>query len=189
MNSKRIDYGEDWNDPQVKQFTDLHWLPISKEIPQTATITLVRNRFHDSNSLLDTIIPFSPGAGYTDFISVPKDKIRSEPYMSPVTNTKVVSTIEFEVSDDLYVEVKDSFFLIDGLALIGGFLALNIAVFSYIFSLFMPWLMHLRIIQGLFRVDPARGKKPKSAAKMNSRKNEDLLEDAKNAMKRRVPLS
>ena len=62
------------------------------------------------------------------------------------TNTAVVSTIEFEVSDDLYVEVRQSFFLFDGLALIGGLFALLLAVSSYIFSLFMPWLMHLEII-------------------------------------------
>ena len=151
-------------------------------------MTLVRNRFHDSESLLNTIIPFA-GGDSEDFISVPKSKIRTEPYMYPITHNQVISTIEFEVSDDLYVEVKESFFLFDGLALIGGFFALCVAVFSYIFSLFMPWLMHLQIIQGLFRVDPSKGKKPKSAAKMNSKKNEELLEEAKNAMKRRVPLS
>ena len=47
-----------------------------------------------------------PGAGYEEFISVPKDKVRSEPYMYPVKNYQVISNIEFEVSDDLYVEVK-----------------------------------------------------------------------------------
>jgi len=49
--------------------------------------------------------------------------------------------------------------------------------------------MHLQIIQGLFRVDPTKGKKPKSKAKMDSRKNEELLEDARNAMRKRTPLS
>ena len=149
---------------------------------------MVRNRFHDSDSLLDTIIPYTEGTGYQDFISVPREKIRTEPYMYG-NGGGIVSAIEFEVSDDLYVEVKQSFFLFDGLALVGGFFALCVAVASYIFSLFMPWLMHLRIIQGLFRVDPSKGKKPKSQTKMNSRKNEDLLEDARNAMRRRVPLS
>ena len=106
VNSKRIDYGEDWTTPNVQQFTDMHWLPISRIVPQQATVTLVRNRFHDSESLLDTFIPFKPGDGYEDFISVPKDKIRTEPYLYPNQNEKVVAAIEFEVSDDLYVEVK-----------------------------------------------------------------------------------
>ena len=66
--------------------------------------------------------------------------------MYPLTHDKVISAIGFEVSDDLYVEVKESFFLFDGLALIGGLFAISVAVFSYIFSLFMPWLMHLQII-------------------------------------------
>ena len=124
----------------------MHWVPISKIVPLTTTVTFIRNRFHDAESLLDTIIPYMPGKGYEEFLSVPKDKIRTEPYMYSSTNTAVISTIEFEVSDDLYVEVRQSFFLFDGLALIGGLFALLLAVSSYIFSLFMPWLMHLQII-------------------------------------------
>ena len=73
--------------------------------------------------------------------------------------------------------------------MIGGFFALNVAVFSYIFSLFMPWLMHLKIIEGLFRIDPSKGKKPKSQAKMSTRKNEDLLADARAAVKKRTMMT
>ena len=101
----------------------------------------------------------------------------------------MVSTIEFEVSDDLYVEVQLGESIVDALALIGGFFALLLAVSTYIFSLFMPWLMHLEIISGLFKVDPSKGKKPMSKAKLKERRKEELLRDARNSMKRRVKIT
>ena len=190
INSKRIDYGEDWTNPEVHQYTDLHWLPVSFDNPQTSRVTFENNRFISSNSLLKKILP---GSQYIseeiDFISVSKDKIRTEPYMYPRTNRFVVSTIEFEVSDDLYVEVQLGESIVDALAFIGGFFALLLAVFTYIFSLFMPWLMHLEIIQGLFRVDPSKGKKPMSKSKLKERRKEELLKDARNSMKRRVKIT
>ena len=147
INSKRIDYGEDWTNPEVHQYTDLHWLPVSFDNPLTSRVTFESNRFISSDSFLKKILP---GSQYIseeiDFISVSKDKIRTEPYMYPRTNRFVVSTIEFEVSDDLYVEVQLGESIVDALAFIGGFFALLLAVFTYIFSLFMPWLMHLEII-------------------------------------------
>ena len=106
INSKKIDYGEDWTTPEVIEYTDLHWLPVSKSSPQTTRVTFDNNRFVQSDSLLKKIIPgIKHIADEIDFISVSKSKILNEPYMYTRKNRFVVSTIEFEVSDDLYVEV------------------------------------------------------------------------------------
>ena len=106
INSKKIDYGEDWTTPEVIEYTDLHWLPVSKSNPQTTRVTFDNNRFVQSDSLLKKIIPgIKHIADEIDFYSISKSKIRNEPYMYTRKNRFVVSTIEFEVSDDLYVEV------------------------------------------------------------------------------------
>ena len=64
INSKKIDYGDDWETPQVHQYTDMHWLPITKRTPLTATVTLIRNRFSPAETLLETFLPYKGGDGF-----------------------------------------------------------------------------------------------------------------------------
>ena len=59
INSKRIDYGEDWTNPEVHSYTDLHWLPVSFDNPLTSRVTFDNNRFISSDSLLKKILPGS----------------------------------------------------------------------------------------------------------------------------------
>ena len=61
MNSKKIDYGEDWTTPEVIEYTDILWLPLSMNNPQTTRVTFDNNRFVQSDSQLKK---FMPGSQY-----------------------------------------------------------------------------------------------------------------------------
>ena len=84
------------------------------------------------------------------------------PYSYPYSNPTVVGAVEIQVASDLTMEqvhVDDYF---DAFALTGGIFMFLVAIFGFVFNIFMGWLMHLEIVRVLFRVDPTLGKKKKS---------------------------
>lgn len=78
---------------------------------------------------------------------------------------------------------------IDAFALTGGCFIFFAAIFSFIFSIGVEWLMNLEIVRNLFKVDPTLGKKNKSLSKMKTSDPKQLLEQAKDIVKNRVTIT
>lgn len=126
-----------------------------------------------------------------EYISLKKDLITTQAYMYAATNPWVVSSIEFQVSDDLYMQQVETPLFLDVLAQIGGLFILLKVVFAFIFSLLVPASMYLDLIKELFKVEPAseKFKKPKSIEKLQSIPPEVVLRKARDVMKRRSTIT
>lgn len=53
----------------------------------------------------------------------------------------------------------------------------------------MPWVTYLSVIIRLFRVDPSKGKLPRDPLAVEKATPADLLTQARNRMKERVPIT
>jgi hypothetical protein len=59
----------------------------------------------------------------------------------------------------------------------------------YFAYLWMPWITYLSVIVRLFRVDPSKGKMPRDPLAVEKATPGDLLNQAKNRIKERVPIT
>lgn len=53
----------------------------------------------------------------------------------------------------------------------------------------MPWVTYLSVIVRLFRVDPSKGKMPRDPLAVEKATPADLLNQARNRIKERVPIT
>jgi len=87
------------------------------------------------------------------------------------------------------VHKNDRFFFINIIAWAGGaFIALTFVI-GLFFKLWVSWLMHLTIVRNLFKIDPSKDRKPKSAAVMQKKDPRVLLMEARLVAKKRVNMT
>ena len=75
------------------------------------------------------------------------------------------------------------------IALVGGAAFVLVFTIGLFFKLWVNWLMHLTIVRNLFKIDPNREKKPKSAAVMARKDARILLQEARTVAKKRVTMT
>lgn len=59
--------------------------------------------------------------------------------------------------------------MIDAVAIAGGVFIILVAIIGFLFSLIVPYLMHLYVIRNLFKVDNSHGKKRQSQARLENK--------------------
>ena len=99
--------------------------------------------------------------------------------------------ILFQTSHDLSVTVhrSDRLFFINIIGLAGGVFVALFFVIGLFFKLWVAWLMHLTIVRNLFKIDPSKQTKPKTAAAMAKKPPQVLLGEARNVAKKRVNMT
>lgn len=73
--------------------------------------------------------------------------------------------------------------------MIGGWFIVLYAVVKYFAYLWMPWVTYLSVIIRLFRVDPSKGKTPRDPLAVEKATPGDLLKQARERIKERVPIT
>ena len=171
VNSKTIVYPEDTNDalefnktpikPEIKPYTNMHWLPLSTASPLLTTFTFARERVYEAQSEIDRIM--GKPLAYEDFLSVRDDLMEQRPYTLTKTNTRAAAAVDFQLSHHLFIESpRLSQSMLTAFELAGGVYVLLTAVVGFCFSSCVPYFLHLHIIRNLFKVDNNPGGKPQS---------------------------
>lgn len=73
--------------------------------------------------------------------------------------------------------------------IMGGWFIILYALAKYFAYLWMPWVTYLSVIVRLFRVDPSKGKMPRDPLAVEKATPSDLLNQARNRIKERVPIT
>jgi len=125
-----------------------------------------------------------------EYLSVRDSNVRFQPTLTRASKPSTAASITFELSSDLLIEsprIEKN--VMASIAHAGGFYIILTVVIGFLFSLFIPYLMHLNIIRNLFKVDNNHGKKPQSADNFKNKPHDKLVKEAKESHKGRVKLT
>ena len=115
-----------------------------------------------------------PGNKY-EYLSAPENLIKSEPFINALTQPTIKGVIEFQVSNDLFIEVEQvQGTIISIVAAIGGEFFVLYALSYFFFSRYVPWMMQVEVVRTLFMVDPSKGKKPRAAERMAEKTGHEI---------------
>lgn len=123
---------------------------------------------------------------YEDFVAVQEHDVVQKPSLKFLD-----FSLEFQLNYDLLIEapIGNQVNLVDSIAIAGGIYIILTTVTAYILSWFYPYFMQLFIIRNLFKVDNGANKKRQSQQKMENKNHKDLVQEARDAHKKRARLS
>lgn len=104
-------------------------------------------------------------------------------------NPLVWSHIQFDVNQDLISQQPTTKSFLEIFPIIGGWFIILYALAKYFAYLWMPWVTYLSVIVRLFRVDPSKGKMPRDPLAVEKATPGELLNQARNRIKERVPIT
>ena len=190
MNTREIEFFDEYEQVRVQNFTSLNWMPINSRMPTSNLMTFTNHEFWLKETEFDQYKLELKDVEKIEWISLDK-RVISTPYSLPVERPDVKGQIIFQTSHDLLTTVhrSDRIFFINILALAGGTLFILIFVISIFFKLWVSWLMHLTIVRNLFKIDPSQEKKPKSTTAMKRKDPKVLLAEARAVAKKRVNMT
>ena len=190
INTREIEFFDDYEQVRVHPFTKLMWMPINSLQPVSNTITFTNHEFFMKETEYDQYRYELKGVEKLEWISVDHE-IESVPYPFPLSNPSVKCQILFQTSHDLESTVhrSDRLFFINIGALLGGAFFAMYFVIRVFFKLWVSWLMHLTIVRNLFKIDPSQDKKKKSMNVMKRKNPKVLLEEARTVAKKRVSMT
>lgn len=161
LNTKKVVYDNDgkYESWKILPFTSYHWLSILPEAPLLSTVTYTRERIYKAQDEYQRLM--GEAEEFEDFLSVRDSNVVQQPRAKRSNGS--VASLTFELSHDLHIEsMRREKNLIDAVAITGGIFVILVAIIGYLFSLIVPYLMHLYVIRNLFKVDNNHGKKPQS---------------------------
>ena len=187
INNKHADFDTAFRDPEIIEYTDMYFTPLSQDSPALHRVQLVRNRIELPSSQMERSLGID--RGYKSYVSVSEDSME-DPFPLNLRRKfpNRIAEIEFSTSSNLVLQARQFTYIFDSLALIGGHFGALRILFGFFFSMFMPWLGQLEILKSVFLVDPSKGN-PLSVSDLNSKKPKDLLDTARSIQKKRRKIS